>query len=248
MKLEDYLFRVNHLLEDVVVTKKNGWVQWASFMSWVDKYNTLVRIFNSDFLRQITLFGIEDKHRSKSGKTATNVAIEAFENTVVALKHVIEGKIKEDAECYRFHCFKVGGQCPHEINPKRYKFFVGMPFNDEYLDSYEYGIKIALSTLGVNCDTQLFRADEKFNNVDIMCKICKALRESEYVIVNISGKNPNVMFELGLAYGLNKKVLLLKDKSTSVISDLKGLEYIEYSHAGELNRNLYARLKNLSWF
>lgn len=247
MKLEDYLFRLNQLLTDVVVTKKNGWVRWESFTSWVDKYNRFVWNFNSDFLRQITCFGIEDKHRSKSGKTATNIAIEAFEKTVVILERAIEEKIKEEVESRRFHCFKVGGQCPHEINSRRYKFFVGMPFSDEYLDSYEYGVKIALGTLGVDCDKQLFRADERFNNVDIMCKICKALRESEYVIINVSGMNPNVMFELGLAYGLNKKVLLLKDKLTSVISDLKGLEYIEYSHAGDLNKNLYAKLNELRW-
>lgn len=44
MKLEDYLFRVNQLLEDVVVTKKNGWVQWASFMKFCfDSHIALLR-------------------------------------------------------------------------------------------------------------------------------------------------------------------------------------------------------------
>lgn len=43
MKLEDYLFRVNQLLEDVVVTKKNGWVQWTSFMKFCfDTHITLL--------------------------------------------------------------------------------------------------------------------------------------------------------------------------------------------------------------
>ena len=76
-----------------------------------------------------------------------------------------------------------------------------------------------------------------------MCKICQAIQKSKYVIINISALNPNVMFELGLAYGLGKEVFIIKDKSTVVSTDLKGLEYTEYSHAGELQQELRKKLK-----
>ena len=61
-------------------------------------------------------------------------------------------------------------------------------------------------------------------------------------IKNISGLNPNVTLEQGLAYGLGKPVIILKDKATKAISDLGSIEYIEYSHAGDLQQKLYKAL------
>ena len=91
----------------------------------------------------------------------------------------------------------------------------------------------------------IFKADEQFSTFDILCKICKAIQESQYAIINISGQNPNVMFELGLAYGLNKTVFLIKDARSTEISDLKGLEYTEYSSAGDLASKLETRFSDL---
>ena len=51
------------------------------------------------------------------------------------------------------------------------------------------------------------------------------------------------MFELGLAYGLNKNVFLIKDKDSAVISDLSGLEYTSYSNAEELASKLETRFR-----
>ena len=50
------------------------------------------------------------------------------------------------------------------------------------------------------------------------------------------------MLEQGLAYGLGKPVIILKDKATKAISDLGSIEYIEYSHAGDLQQKLYKAL------
>ena len=61
-------------------------------------------------------------------------------------------------------------------------------------------------------------------------------------IKNISGLNPNVTLEQGLAYGLGKPVIILKDKTTNAISDLGSIEYIEYSNAGDLKKKLYKAL------
>jgi len=48
----------------------------------------------------------------------------------------------------------------------------------------------------------------------IMCqKICKPIRESNYIIVDISYNNPNVFYELGLAYALGKKIILIGQRS-----------------------------------
>lgn len=132
-------------------------------------------------------------------------------------------------------CFKVGTRgCPNNPLENKSKIFVAMPFDNEYMDSYTYGIKIILEQKGLS----YYRADDEIKNKDIMCKICEQIQTCGKVIANISGLNPNVMLELGLAYGLGKDVIVIKDKKTTAISDLGSIEYIEYAHAGELQIKL----------
>ena len=46
-----------------------------------------------------------------------------------------------------------------------------------------------------------------------------------------------------MVYRLKKQTLIiLKDKATKAISDLGSIEYIEYSHAGDLQQKLYKAL------
>lgn len=137
-------------------------------------------------------------------------------------------------------CFKIGIEgCPRNPAEKRRKVLIAMPFSEKYTDSYEYGIKIALEQAGFDH----YRADSEINNKDIMCKICYELQTCDKIIVNISGHNPNVMLELGLAYGLGKEVIVIKDKETTTISDLGSIEYVEYAHAGELQHKLSSIFK-----
>lgn len=83
-----------------------------------------------------------------------------------------------------------------------------------------------------------YRADNEISNKDIMCKICVEIQKCSLVIINISGLNPNVMLEQGIAYGLGKPVIIIKDKKTPAINDLGSIEYIEYDHAYDLMTKL----------
>jgi nucleoside 2-deoxyribosyltransferase len=60
------------------------------------------------------------------------------------------------------------------------------------------------------------------------------LRASDFLIADVSRKNPNVLFELGVAHGLGKPFVLLLDVSADVSalpSDLMGYQYISYDPA-----------------
>lgn len=50
------------------------------------------------------------------------------------------------------------------------------------------------------------------------------------------------MLELGLAYGIGKPVIIVKDNETKVIIDLGGIENIKYEHAHDLMTKLYKAL------
>jgi nucleoside 2-deoxyribosyltransferase len=56
-----------------------------------------------------------------------------------------------------------------------------------------------------------------------------ALRDADVVIADITGKNANVLFEVGLAIGLRKPVLLLSQGSLDDLpSDLRAYQVASY--------------------
>lgn len=139
-------------------------------------------------------------------------------------------------------CFKTGlNKCPKEINLSPNLVFVAMPFKSPFKDLYKYGIRPALEEMGL----KIWKADEKISNIDIMCKICQGIQECSYVLANISDWNANVLFEMGLAYGLGKSVILIKDRKEKVPVDLKGLEYLDYEDIDELKRNILTFFKSM---
>lgn len=161
-------------------------------------------------------------------------AIDLAKKDVPRVKRKIYENIETLPERYGTYCFKTGTLCSKKIEVNKSKVFIGMPFRKKFTDIYTHGIVPGLQEL----DLEPWRADQEPSNIDIMCKICEHLQESKYVIINITDWNPNVLFELGLAYGLGKIVIIIKDKESGIPVDLKGMEYIEYESSDDLNKNL----------
>ncbi len=247
MKPEDLVFQLDQLLSDIAA-KQDSIVRDTLFTSWVERYDEIVAVFNAQFERGIPRYVSPDNRLTLTFQCIriSDEAINGLIRTINLLKRTIESLSEQDNDLSnQFHCFKIGHQCPHEIDPQRFLFFVGMPFSDQYVDSYQSGIKAMLEQHGIDTSNRVFKADEQPSTIDILCKICKGIQESQYIIINISGRNPNVMFELGLAYGLNKTVFLIKDENSAEISDLKGLEYTQYSNAADLANKLQNRFRDL---
>ena len=55
-----------------------------------------------------------------------------------------------------------------------------------------------------------------------------SFESSARAIIDITNWNANVLFELGLLYGLGKNVLLIKHDDGDAPVDLKGIEYVNY--------------------
>lgn len=233
-----------------IYSKNNDYVYKNVFDSWVNEYNNLLQKYNALVNLRITPMSYSEYDLSNSQKTIRNNAIEYFLTSLAGLAKKIESDIEQErlkttekiTPAHQMRkCFKlcVDG-CPINPNYQSNRIFIAMPFANEYLDSYNYGIIPVLSALGF----EHFRADNEISSKDIMCKICKEIQSCRMAIINISGLNPNVMLEQGLAYGLGKPVIIIKDKDTKAISDLGSIEYIEYSHAGELQQKLFKALSS----
>ncbi|HEX9341110.1 MAG TPA: hypothetical protein VF992_08085 [Thermoplasmata archaeon] len=85
-------------------------------------------------------------------------------------------------------------------------------------------------------------ADQKILDVHILEKIALMIKEAEFSIFDISGWNPNVTLEYGLALGFGEKKFLLfdpgKTEFSEVPADVRGFDRLEHRSYAELERAL----------
>lgn len=62
----------------------------------------------------------------------------------------------------------------------------------------------------------------------IQKRIIQNLYDNPIVICDVSGKNPNVMFELGMRLAFDKPTIIVKDDKTSYSFDTSSIEHLEY--------------------
>jgi len=76
------------------------------------------------------------------------------------------------------------------------------------------------------------RADHRVLTKPLLEKIRNRILESDVIIGDITGRNPNVFYELGLADAYGKPVILVTQESPSdAPSDVRHLEFIQYDLA-----------------
>lgn len=59
-------------------------------------------------------------------------------------------------------------------------------------------------------------------------RIIQNLYNNPIVVCDVSGKNPNVMFELGIRLAFDKPTVIIKDEKTSYSFDTSGIEHLSY--------------------
>jgi hypothetical protein len=59
-------------------------------------------------------------------------------------------------------------------------------------------------------------------------RIIQNLYDNPLVVCDVSGKNPNVMFELGLRLAFDKPTIIVKDDKTPFSFDTSAIEHLEY--------------------
>jgi len=103
--------------------------------------------------------------------------------------------------------------------------FVMMPFADPigryYSEIYEPAITKA-GLIAVRAD------DDIFGTGKIMNQIWDGINNSKILIAELTDRNPNVFYELGLAHALKKPVILVSKNDQDVPFDLKHIRVIYY--------------------
>lgn len=72
------------------------------------------------------------------------------------------------------------------------------------------------------------RADDLFRSSNIVHDIWHLVTTSRVLLADLTGKNPNVFYELGLAHAARKPVLLVTQSMEDVPFDLRALRVISY--------------------
>ena len=101
--------------------------------------------------------------------------------------------------------------------------FVLMPFGERFTIVYQTIVKALEGIMVCN------RADDLLMGMPILERILTGIRSAELIIADLTGRNPNVYYELGLAHTQTKNVLLLSQNINEVPFDLKGLYCQSYS-------------------
>lgn len=122
--------------------------------------------------------------------------------------------------------------------------FVLMPFNEDFDDIYKLGIKEAAKEVGAYAE----RVDEQIFTEGILERIFNQISKADVIVADMTGRNPNVFYEVGYAHALGKIVLLLTQKADDIPFDLKHKQHIIYGNNGSKIQSLRKELNpKLNW-
>ncbi|MFX0204222.1 MAG: hypothetical protein ACFFCW_49630 [Candidatus Hodarchaeota archaeon] len=104
--------------------------------------------------------------------------------------------------------------------------FVLMPFGVEELDEiFENHIKDVVVKLGLRCE----RADYILDVEEIVEDIWESICTAQFLIADLTGSNPNVLYELGIAHTLGKRTIIIIQEGEKVPIDIENRRHIRYN-------------------
>jgi hypothetical protein len=117
--------------------------------------------------------------------------------------------------------------------------FVLMPFEDQLRPVYDDHIRKVVEQCGLRC----LRADDVFDPGQIMEQIWDLINRARLIIVDLTGKNPNVFYEMGIVHTVGKPVILMTQSEDDVPFDLRPFRYILYEYTPRGCQDLERKLR-----
>lgn len=104
--------------------------------------------------------------------------------------------------------------------------FVVIPFKSEFEFFFLYLQKHLQDTYGLKVE----RGDQKVLTIPLLQKISDQICKADVIIADITGKNANVFYEIGLAHAYEKPVIFLtQDPPETAPVDIRQFEFIHYT-------------------
>ncbi len=214
----------------------NGDAQTPAFLSRLDGVyewgNEIVFNFRHLYGRMSSedIFGLEDLHFDPWEHSRTHWAVKEGGDP---LKEIF-GHIESEFNKLRPKFFAV----PEWPLPSLGHVAVMMPFKREF-DPVHEAIKAACGALGLTPR----RVDEIYRPAKIMDDIFLTIAQSRAVVSDLTGRNPNVLYETGLAHALGRDVVTIVQNDQDVPFDLKHIRFIKYLQNAEGLEKLRTELR-----
>ncbi len=164
-------------------------------------------------------------------------------NHLLLRNEYLENKnpLSNSSTTYYSEFLKANGIVENDLIVDSRLIFVLTPFNDRYREDYNV-IREACTNAGYKC----VRGDEKFFTGDIFPEMLKLIVKARLIIANLNGRNPNVLYELGIAQALDKPVILIAKEPEKLPVDIKSKRFLIYSDYNNLQEMIRREVTNLS--
>jgi len=100
------------------------------------------------------------------------------------------------------------------------------PFSEPFNAIYSDHVRPVVQKIGFTIE----RADEIYGTQPIIEDIWESINSAEFIIADVTGRNPNVMYEIGMAHTVGKPVIIITQNIDDVPFDLKHHRCIAYSY------------------
>ena len=113
-----------------------------------------------------------------------------------------------------------------DVVTEKPRLFVVMQFSDPFNELYSDVIQSVGDELGF----AVSRADETYGPGLIIADIIRDIAEAKAIVADITPNNPNVFFEVGYAYALQKETILIAERDTNLPFDLSSFRTLFYEN------------------
>ena len=110
-----------------------------------------------------------------------------------------------------------------------------MPFDGRFNRVYA-ALQAAADKVGMTC----LRADDIWRHQQIMDDIIDLIWRARVIVADLSGKNPNVFYEAGIAYTIGREVIPITQSMDDVPFDLRSIRSVPYLNNEEGRAELQA--------
>jgi hypothetical protein len=124
--------------------------------------------------------------------------------------------------------------------PKPFVFVV-MPFDAAFDDAYEAAIKPACEAAGAYAE----RVDDQIFQGNILQRLYNQIAKADLIVADTTGRNVNVLYEIGYAHGLRKDVILVTRGNSDVVFDPTRHPQIVYERLVDLRCELERKVRNV---
>jgi hypothetical protein len=107
--------------------------------------------------------------------------------------------------------------------------FVLMPLKENFLRLYDEHVRPTIELQGF----KVKKADDIFLPSVIIDDIWALINQARLIVADVTGKNANVFYELGMAHTVGKDTIIMTQSPDDIPFDIKNRRYLKYTDNGE---------------